>query len=214
MATLSIVWVDLRLCPNPRRSAAQGLDAHYRVTTVKDLEALPAAIGDARPAILCFDFDHPDLGGLHALRETKKRFPGLPILMLTESHSEELAVWAFRSGARDYFVKPVPPFDLHARLDALSALTDQIPGSDARLLRAPDCPVPAEFRWRVEGGWRTQCAINHIEAHYYEPVYLDSVARICGMSASHFSRILNPKTSINPKIPINFVFISFISSFG
>lgn len=55
-------------------------------------------------------------------------------------------------------------------------------------MMAADSTVPAEFRHR--GGHKkvTQRAINYIEIHYHERVYLATVARICGISGSRFSR--------------------------
>ena len=64
-------------------------------------------IAALKPDIICFDYDCPDVAGLNLLRQVKKDFPSVPILMLTEHNSEELAVWALRSRVWDYFVKPI-----------------------------------------------------------------------------------------------------------
>lgn len=187
MGIRSILWVDLRLSPTGP-AATCGLEAHYRITEVADPATLPEAIPRARPEVLCFEYDHPDLPGLAALRETKRRFQQLPILMLTETHSEDLAVWAFRSGARDYLVKPVAVPDLQRRLDSLVIVADRRRSADTRAMMACPCPVPAEFRIRHRPDQRTRLAVAHIAAHYHEPIYLETLARICGMSGSHFSR--------------------------
>jgi YesN/AraC family two-component response regulator len=188
MASASILWVDLRL-RHPRPAAAFGLEPHYRLTGISDPRSLPSAIAAANPEVLCFEYDFPDLSGLHALRETKQRFQRLPILMLTAMHSEGLAVWAFRSGVRDYLVRPIEPQELQARLDALIALADRKQEGTARPMMAPDCLVPVEFRHRAGRETLTQRAISYIENHYHEPLYLDTVARVCGISASRFSRL-------------------------
>ena len=77
------------------------------------------------PQILCFEYDYPDLKGLRTLQKTKHQFPSLPVLMVTEYHSESLAVWAFRAGIWDYLVKPVAVEDILCRLDILSNIVER-----------------------------------------------------------------------------------------
>lgn len=187
MTSLSILWVDLCLCPNSLL-AAYGLDTYYRVRATRfvDVGLLLGTIASTRPKVLCFDYDYPDLSGLHALKSTRRRFPRLPILMLTEGHSEDLAVWAFRSGVTEYLIKPIQRFDIQTRLDDLITLTDR---ADVLGILARDCPVPTEYRWQDRRKKLTQYAINFIEAHYHETIYVDTLARICGMSRSHFCRV-------------------------
>lgn len=187
MATTSILWVDLR-ASSTKPSAARVLAADHRVTWVKDVGRLPAAIAAAMPKVLCFEYDYPDLTSLRVLRETKRQFQRVPILMLTETHSEDLAIWAFRNGARDYLVKPIERCDMHARLDALIALAGAKRCADAPLSMACHSPVPAAFRCGRRHETVTQRVIAYIEAHYHEPIYLETVARLSGLSRSHFCR--------------------------
>lgn len=188
MATEQILWVDLRLC-RAQPVAVSGLEACYRVTRVQGPGRLPDATTSARPGVICFEYDYPDIPGLQALRDTKTRLPHVPILMLTEQHSESLAVWAFRSGVRDYLVQPIEPSELHARLDTLLSLGDEGPGGGTRPMVICHSAVPTEYRTRGRPEKTTQRVINYIEAHYHEPVYLKTLARICGMSASRCSRV-------------------------
>lgn len=188
MATASILWVDLRLCRG-RPVAVSGLEARYRVNRVHDLGGLPDATSSTRPGVICFEYDYPDIAGLQALRDTKTSLPHVPILMLTEQHSESLAVWAFRSGVRDYLVKPIEPCDLPAHLDTLLSLRVQGPGGGARPMVRCHSAVPAEYRSRGGSEKMTQRAVNYMEVHYHEPVYLETLARTCEMSVSRFSRV-------------------------
>jgi YesN/AraC family two-component response regulator len=188
MATASILWVDLRLC-RARAVAVSGLEARYLVTRIQDPGKLPDATTSARHGVICFEYDYPDTAGLQALRATKTSLPHVPILMVTEQHSESLAVWAFRSGVRDYLVKPIDPFDLAARLDTLLSLGDEGSVGGARPMVRCHSAVPAEYRIRSGSEKLTQRAVNYIEAHYHEPIYIETLARICGMSASRLSRV-------------------------
>ena len=74
------------------------------------------------PYFLCFEFDFPNASDLAVLQQTKRQHPELPLLMITESHSESLAVWAFRSGVWDYLVKPLTADELNRRIETLAHL--------------------------------------------------------------------------------------------
>lgn len=188
MATASILWVDLR-GSQTEPSAAHALEAHYPLTWITDAGRLPEAVAAAVPTVLCFEYDYPELTGLSVLQETKKHFQRVPILMLTDVHSEDLAVWAFRNGARDYLVKPIERGVLDARLNTLIALAEAKRGADAHLCMAFQSQVPPAFRWRSRREKVTHSALAYLEAHYHEPLYLEDVARLCGLSRSRFCRV-------------------------
>jgi len=61
---------------------------------------------EEHPSDLIFLDDYlPDTDGLSLLHTLVKKFPDVPIVMVTESGSEKLAVNALKSGASDYLVK-------------------------------------------------------------------------------------------------------------
>src|SRR4030042_1356966 len=49
----------------------------------------------------------PELDGLHTLREIRKRFPDLPVVMMTAYGTVETAVASMKEGAIDYLTKPI-----------------------------------------------------------------------------------------------------------
>ena len=111
MDNASLVWVDLRQ-DYKKKSVTERLEEEFVVTIVRQISHIPDKISEQRPDFLIFEYDFPDIQRLKALQQTKIDSPHLPILMLTEHHSEALAVWAFRSGVRDYVVKPFDKTDL------------------------------------------------------------------------------------------------------
>jgi len=68
------------------------------------------------------DLAMPRLSGISALKEIKRRFPGIKILALTFHTSEEYILEAFKSGADGYCLKN----DTHAEL--LSAIRHVLSG--------------------------------------------------------------------------------------
>ncbi len=53
------------------------------------------------------DYKMPELDGLQTLREIRKRFPELPVVMMTAYGTVETAVASLKEGAIDYLTKPI-----------------------------------------------------------------------------------------------------------
>jgi AraC-like DNA-binding protein/CheY-like chemotaxis protein len=184
-----LLWIDLR-AENSHCSLFAAVAAAYESGKVTDAGRVCDAIEEERPDVLCFDYDYPGVPELRALQQAKGRYPRLPIVMLTEYHSEALAVWAFRSRVWDYLVQPVAFGDLRERLDALFKLRASAPSEPPRAAYVPVQPIPGDVRFHdavVE--WRAlRPALRYVEANYSGKVALDEVARLCGFSKFHFSR--------------------------
>ena len=156
----------------------------------RGLHGSPPSSEGAKPSILCFDFDYPDISGLRLLSATRRRYPSYPILMLTEQHSEDLAVWAFRERVSDYLVKPISELQAKRTLDALTRVL-RPPSSEAlRRVEISNVPLPLEGRFRAHNNQQLALrpAINYVEAHFRTKINAGKVARLCGMSPSYFSR--------------------------
>jgi CheY-like chemotaxis protein/anti-sigma regulatory factor (Ser/Thr protein kinase) len=67
-------------------------------------EAL-AVLERQRPDIVLTDVCMPGMSGLEVLAETRARYPGLPVVLMTSRGSEQTAIDALRAGAIDYVPK-------------------------------------------------------------------------------------------------------------
>lgn len=188
MKTPSVLWVDFRT--GPSSSTLDDLDFCFgRLHHRKGDGLIGQTIHALGPHVLVFEYDYPDALGLKTLRETRQDFPSLPLFMVTEEHSESLAVWAFRTGVRDFFVKPLQGEELTARL---ARLPDPWPGRDARAKRGnciPEQTIPVEARCASPISRKTTLrGARYVETHLYEKITLEGMARLCGLTPFQFSR--------------------------
>jgi len=82
------------------------LDAGYKVTTLNDPETALAFLEESEVDVLITDMKMPKITGTEVLERVKKRWPHIPVLMMTAFGSIEGAVEAMRYGAFNYITKP------------------------------------------------------------------------------------------------------------
>lgn len=75
--------------------------------------------------VVILDIKMPGMDGMETLREIKKRFPLVEVIMLTGHGSTETAVEGMKMGAFDYLMKPADFDDLTAKLEAARKRRDQ-----------------------------------------------------------------------------------------
>ncbi len=145
--------------------------------------------------LVLLDYVLPDVSGLAILRATQQVCPQVLVMLITGFGSEDIAVEAFRAGARDYLRKPIRLQDLLTRVEALLAGRQPVdePGSAVFLganLASPDAG-PGSF------GASFQRAIPFMEAHLDWHLSLEQVARQAGMSKFHFCRYFKKSTGLS-----------------
>jgi YesN/AraC family two-component response regulator len=196
-----ILWIDLRYTKS-EPCVEQALADAFNIQLISSRSAIDSAIDTHKPRLICFDFDLPDQVGLDALLKTKAQYPSIPFLMFTDDHSTELAIWALRSRAWDYFVKPVASDEI---INSIKALLNKLSGSilsDRRKVKRsnfmPQPGVPSEARpYKTRAnGVSTACAVNYVRQHLDSKITVDNVASRCGMSKSHFSRTFKKEHDI------------------
>lgn len=187
MRDLTVVWVDLRRRSSgesPVPAAAAGL----RLERLPTSAGIQAFVGERTCPVLCFEFDEPDRVGLQSLTDVKARCPAVPILMLTESHSETLAVWALRARVWDYLVAPVDAAALRERLSALAAVAAMPPRPRVNVYPVPSLPRELSVRTRRSADV-TRMAFDYLQSHYDEPLSAGRMALLCHLSTSEFCRV-------------------------
>jgi len=194
MSRPRLLWVDSTFgCASPvPRTAAE---AHFEVSARVPLAQALAAVRQLAPAVVCFEFEHPDDAGLRALRDFKVANPSLPLLMLTTQHSEALAVWAFRVRVWNYLTKPVAASELEANFAMLARIALEERGP-SRPVRAVGALMPPDAKAARPQESPLRCALRHVEHNFEQKLRQSAIASSAGMSSSAFSRAFKAEFGI------------------
>jgi len=95
----------------------------YAVTTAVNGEEALAKIRADRPELILMDVVMPGANGFQVTRAISRdpALAAVPIIICSSKNQETDRIWGMRQGAKDYFVKPVDPERLLARIAALGA---------------------------------------------------------------------------------------------
>jgi len=94
-------------------------EAHYEILTAEDGREGVAAVKRDRPDLIVLDIQMPGMSGFEFMNELKT-LPGasdIPVIMLTAN--ENMQDIFFSEGVKGYFVKPVEPPALLAKVRSL-----------------------------------------------------------------------------------------------
>jgi AraC-like DNA-binding protein len=183
----TLIWLEQLNVPQDTE-IPERLLAQLEVRTCTSTEELNGLVNSLLPAAIFFNFDYPDRGQLASFARAKKRFTSVPMVMVTLQHSETLAVWAFREGALDYLIKPLDPAELASCIERIVGISTLQGSQDKRIINTTNASIPSEVPRAVHGKkQKLSPAICFVQQHYSERIYSDAMARLCGMSPTHFS---------------------------
>ena len=197
MLAANFLWLDFRR-DTSTAGLCQSLAAPHEARNVAHPHDVSAHIQAWQPRLICFEFDSPQVSDLLTLLQTRRQNPDLPLLMITEDHSESLAVWAFRSGVWDYLVKPLTANELNARLEELLQLLQ----TRQSQYSSPPWPITLPDGLQqsclqvLPQAPRTAMALDYVQSHFSETVRLSAVAGHCHMSESEFSRVFKKEHGV------------------
>ena len=183
----TIIWLE-QLATSGASEIPIELTERFVVRRALSTERLDEVLNESKPSGIFFDLDYPDRHRLAIFAETKRNYPDIPVVMVTLQHSESLAIWAYRNGALDFLVKPIDQADLDTcinRLLNISALKSERSRSAAPF----SAPIPDDVPYSPKSTKdRLAPAVFYVQQHHNQHLYSDALARLCNMSASHFSR--------------------------
>jgi AraC family transcriptional regulator len=137
--------------------------------------------------------------GLRLLAQIKESRPDVPVVFLTEVSSEEISIAAFRTGARDFFKKPVNIFELAGAIENIlkvkrlskeqrDAFTLTERNDIVEILKSTTSDMPSNIL----------NAIRYIEMHITSEIFIDDIAKVAKLSKFHFCRIFKKAIGMSP----------------
>jgi YesN/AraC family two-component response regulator len=146
-------------------------------------------LNEVNADVILIDCGYKNRVGLSLLKDVKSLYPKIPVVFLTDASSEELAIAAFRSGAREYFKKPIP----------MSQLVDTVKGLKELKKNSKEARLPfvikREYSAEVAAALKNDNipprfleVFIYINEHLAEKITLSKLANLANMSKHHFSR--------------------------
>ena len=117
----------------------------YSVATAQDALSGIEQLRKENPSLVFMDINMPGMNGLDTLKELKKMYPALPVIMITGYGSVENAVRAMQFGALDYLTKPLDVQQVRKVTSEAIARLEGIERADS-----PADPFNAEFTDKYE----------------------------------------------------------------
>ncbi len=113
MATIMIVDDSLFIRTRLSKLLAKN---GYEIVLAENGEVAVRVYPRVRPDVVLMDITMPRKNGLQALTEICESDPNARVIMLTALDQELTTTRAIHVGAKDFLVKPVPPYRLLAAL--------------------------------------------------------------------------------------------------
>jgi AraC-like DNA-binding protein/CheY-like chemotaxis protein len=193
---IRLLWIDLSTADADAQPETL-LEDYFEVAICRRHERVARRLSEDDPEVVCFSFDYPDRSGSRLVEEMKRLYSSIPMFITTLQHSEELAVWAFRSRMTDFLVKPLQEDELLRCYGVLNDICTAKRGQGNRVMAKSDQVMPASIVTASAGGDKSLApALYYVEQHFREKIRCDDVARLCGMSSFRFSRVFKDKYTI------------------
>ncbi len=90
-----------------RDGLAIALEPQYRVDVFENAENAIKALPHGLPDLILLDIGLPGISGIDALKDIKRQYPDVLVIMITAYEDVTTVVSAMKLGAYDYIVKPI-----------------------------------------------------------------------------------------------------------
>jgi len=86
----------------------------YETSSAHDVPTAFRILEKSAPQLVITDLNLPGLSGIDLLKRVRLEYPGTALIVMTAFGTVQSAVEAMKSGAYDYIVKPIHPYELKA----------------------------------------------------------------------------------------------------
>lgn len=150
----SVLYVDDSPVDRVRWKGVLSKHPEFIVQTCDDGAAALQLIAESPPDLVLTDLNMPDLGGLQLVQKLAEDHPGLPVVIITGTGSEDIAIEAMQSGAANYLTKTQAPATIIATLRQVLRA-----GEDAAAeIELMQCLVSDEYSLELPNSRAIMCA--------------------------------------------------------
>jgi two-component system, NarL family, nitrate/nitrite response regulator NarL len=135
----------------------------------------------ARFDLALVDLGLPDINGIEIIRAVHRRFPAVPIMVISVASSEAIVLETIRAGARGYVLKGAPGPEM------VSAIDEVLRGN------YPITPALARTLFRLAGGPTADAGETHFNLTQRELETLQLIAR--GKTYKEVARVMEISVS-------------------
>lgn len=161
-------------------------------------------IRNSEPDVIIIDCGFKINNGINLLIKIKKGHPEVPIILLTDKSSEELAIKAFRAGARDYIKKPINISALQSTLKTLLQIKRSSKEKRKQFIQNRTLtPKKNRAIHPYEIPQSIIRAIRYMDENFSYKITLQECAKKARLSKYHFCRIFKKHMGITP---MNYIF--------
>lgn len=174
------------------------LEEDGQKVTVCHMKDAPLCIEKEQIEAVVLDWGDDAQEGLSMLRKLKVNRPEIPVIVIAGASSEEIAIDAFRFGAKDYFKKPVNLPEVREVLRNIIKLRRTV-----RERRFPYLTREGLVSSLIVSATTTMSpcvlrAVTYMAENFSTETDLGEVARQAGMSKYHLCRIFKKAMGMSP----------------
>lgn len=156
-------------------------------------------IRDSKPDVIIIDCGFNINKGIKLLIKIKAGHPEVPIILLTDKSSEEMAIKAFRAGARDYIQKPINISALQRSLKTLLQIKRSSREKRKQFVQPKTItPKTNDSLLSNEKPLSILRAVRYMEENLTHTITLDDCANKARLSKYHFCRTFKKYMGMSP----------------
>jgi YesN/AraC family two-component response regulator len=151
------------------------------------------------PNLVLLDCGQDVINGLGLLRDIKVFHPHVPVIFITEVTSENIAVEAFRCGARDYLKKPFNVPELQRSMECILHI-NETPREQRRscLMNIYYHDADRDNELKVSLPPNMYNVVQYIDKNLSSSHSLDELAKIARASKYYFCKIFKKHVGVSP----------------